>query len=111
MLDRTAPVSALPHILKTITIEPLRINIVYDAVSSAETQHRIRPLLASDGSIVVVSSPAISDDQRASAPGKYVAFVAGNPCMPDRRSLGADLYAQITALFSSGDLKVCVNRV
>ncbi|KAG6901433.1 hypothetical protein C0995_012063 [Termitomyces sp. Mi166 len=58
VLDRTAPLSSLASAVKGITSAP--IEIVYDAISSADTQKTGYNILAPNGSMVVVLNPEVN---------------------------------------------------
>lgn len=102
VLDRNLDASSLLATIKDITKEPFRL--VYDAISSEETQNIGYSLLSSGGTIVVVIKPVITEDKRSS--DKRIAWVAANPFLPDRRDMAAEMYKQLTGVFERGELKV-----
>lgn len=102
ILDRDAPLSSLAASVKDITREPIRI--IYDAVSSSETQNAGYDLLAPEGTIVIVTGNAVEESRRTS--NKRIADIYGSPFVPDRREVAVDLYKHIPELFASGELKV-----
>ncbi|KAJ3538747.1 hypothetical protein NM688_g6475 [Phlebia brevispora] len=102
VIDRNVPTSSLPDIVKGITKEP--IPIVYDTVSSEETQNAGYDILASDGTLLLVFQRVQVAEDKLSA-GKLISSVSGSPWLPDRRRLSAELYENVTAMFESGELK------
>ncbi|EKM58625.1 uncharacterized protein PHACADRAFT_193755, partial [Phanerochaete carnosa HHB-10118-sp] len=61
VIDRTAPLSALPAAVKAITSKPVKI--AYDAVSESETQNAAYDVLAPGGKLVIVLDRAVDKDK------------------------------------------------
>ncbi|KAG5719568.1 Zinc-type alcohol dehydrogenase-like protein C2E1P3.01, partial [Termitomyces sp. T112] len=89
VLDRTAPLSSLGSAVKEITSAP--IEIVYDAVSTADTQNTGYNILASNGSMVVVLNPEVNK-----IPGKKVYHVFAMPNLPHTSEISANMYSKLT---------------
>lgn len=106
VLDRNLSVSSLRAAVKEITTKPFPL--VYDAVSSDETQNAGYDLLASGGTLVAVLQTAVTEDKLT--PDKRVTCISGNPFPADRRPLSVEMYKQLPAMFERGDLKVCSSR-
>lgn len=102
IIDRNTPLSDLSRSITDITTEPIRL--IYAAVSPPDIQQAAYDLLAEDGTLIVVLNITIEDTKRVA--NKYIADIFGNPFLPDRRELSAELYKRLPALFDSGDLKV-----
>ncbi|EPQ52564.1 GroES-like protein [Gloeophyllum trabeum ATCC 11539] len=103
VLDRNAPLTALES-----SVAPLltsQLEVVYDAVSFADTQQAGYDLLAPSGTIVLVLDSQIKDKSL----GKKQVHVMGNVHVPAARKTGVSLYSKLTSLLESGELKP--NRV
>lgn len=101
VIDRKLPPSSIIASAKEITNHPIRI--IYDAISDEDTQNTGYDLLPADGTIVLVRHIMIPEAKQT--PGKRIADIFANPILPDRRQISADLYANVTSLFASGELK------
>ena len=91
--------------MKEITSEPIRI--VFDAVSTPETEDAGYDLLGPGGAIVILRFMSIPENKQT--PDKLIADISADPFKADRRQLAADLYKQIPALIASGDITVCMH--
>jgi len=96
------PYSKLPKAVEHITREP--ISVVYDAVSTAESQPAGWRVLAPNGSMVVtlgatVGKPGqrVEDDSN-----KLVVWCYGNANEPANHALGTKLYAELPGLLRDG---------
>lgn len=103
VIDRNVSWEDLPAAVKEITKEPLRI--IYDALSNEESENAAYDMLASDGTVVIVRGVFIPESKRT--PGKQTADINSDPYCPGRKEIATELYNHTTALFASGDLKVC----
>ncbi|TFK53686.1 GroES-like protein [Heliocybe sulcata] len=104
VIDRNIPLPELKSQLASLTISPLEV--VYDAVSFAETQQAGYDALAPGGTLVVVA-----DDQTKKDPSarKTVVYAVGNVHLPEQRATGVSLYSKLTRLIQEGEIKP--NRV
>lgn len=80
------------------------LQVVYDAVSSADTQQVGWDVLATDGTIVVVLPPTI--DKKDEAGEKHVVHVVNNVQLPQNREIGTKLYGKLTQWLEEGSIIV-----
>ncbi|KAA1476198.1 GroES-like protein [Dentipellis sp. KUC8613] len=101
----TTPYASLPAAVKDITSAP--VPIVYDAISSEDSQKAAWALLAPRGSLVVTLQPsaAVGKPGEEAEEGRRVAHVFGNVNAPVNTAFGDVLYAALTGLLESGGLK------
>ena len=100
VIDRNA---SLLDEVKKITDQP--ITIVYDAVSSAETQQAGLDLLVPRGTIVVITPPTIKSDE------KEILRIMGQLSTPAYVELFQTLYGQkLAGLLERGLIKVSCQR-
>ena len=100
VIDRNA--SLLDEVRK---ITDQAITIVYDAISSAETQQAGLDLLAPSGTIVVITPPTIKSDE------KEILRIMGQLSTPAYVELFQTLYGQkLAGLLEKGLIKVSVQR-
>ncbi|KAI0366165.1 GroES-like protein [Pilatotrama ljubarskyi] len=109
VLDRYLSASALREEVLKITDEP--VSAVYDAISLPETQNAAFDLLAPGGKLLVVLGDAVNDDKKKNANGRTVVPVAGTIQIPQNAEFGKALYASLTGLLESGDIKPLVVEV
>ena len=102
ILDRSTPLTK--SIINAITSKP--ITVVYDAISSAETQESGVGILAPKGKLAVVLSPVESAVKMAEKEGKDIVRVHGFKVAPPNVQLVREFWAHATGLLESGDLKV-----
>ena len=100
------PYSELPAAVKEITSSP--ISVVYDAVSTPDAQKAVWQILAPKGKVAIVLPPAVGKPGEAGEDGKEVAWVFGSANVSKNYEFGKKMFAGITKLFESGDLKVGV---
>ncbi|RXW19602.1 hypothetical protein EST38_g6248 [Candolleomyces aberdarensis] len=105
VLDRHAPLSK--ESIQTITNKP--IELVYDAISTEETQQAGFNLLASGGQIATVVKPLSFIEERGRKEGKSVAWVSAKKEIPQNAHFLPVLWPHVTGLLEGGDLKP--NRV
>ena len=106
IIDRSVPLSELQQAVKGITSKP--VTTAYDAISLVDTQNAAYDVLAPGGKLLVVLDEAIEKSKVTT--DKTVAHVFGNAQPEDQRELGKSLYAKLTALLASGDIKVLCTR-
>ncbi|OSX61003.1 hypothetical protein POSPLADRAFT_1034548 [Postia placenta MAD-698-R-SB12] len=105
VLDRALSGDALRAAVKQITSAP--IEVVFDAVSGADTQNVGYELLAPDGTMVIVLANAVPEAKQTK--DRKIQSVFANVNVPQNRALGRSLYAQLTGLLETGAIKP--NRV
>ncbi|KAK7679610.1 hypothetical protein QCA50_017321 [Cerrena zonata] len=79
------------------------VPIVYDSVSTDETQNIAYDLLTSDGTLLITLPPAI--DQTKIAPNKKVYIASGFLGVPFYTAIDTELLDVLPGLLDSGDLK------
>ncbi len=82
------------------------IDLVYDAVSTKETQAQALDIVAPGGQVVSVLGVLVD---QADYPDKHITTIAANVHFPNVRVLGVSLYSKVTGLLASGALKVRIN--
>jgi len=82
------------------------IDVVYDAVSTKETQAQALEIVAPGGQVISVSGVQVD---QADYPDKHITTILGNVHVPNVRALGVSLYSKVSELLASGALKT--NRV
>ncbi len=81
------------------------IDIVYDAVSSKETQTQALDIVAPGGQVVTVLGVLVD---QANYADKHITTVHANVHGSNVRALAVSLYSKVTELLASGALKVRV---
>ena len=101
------PYAAVPAAVQKI-VGDTPISYVYDAVSNAETQAAGWDVLSPDGALVVVlpPSPTVGKPGQEDDRGRRTVWVASVLSDPYNGDFGSGLYAVLTSLLESGDLKV-----
>ncbi|KAF8072287.1 chaperonin 10-like protein [Lyophyllum atratum] len=89
VLDRHLPLSSLGGAVKGITNLP--VEIVYDAVATADTQKAAYQILAPKGSFVVVLNPEVTQGN-----GKQIHHVFAMPNLPHTSEISANMYSKLT---------------
>lgn len=102
VIDRDAPLSELSDTIKAITGKPIKV--AYDTISYPETQNAAYDVLAPGGKLVHVLFNALNKDRLT--PDKETVHVYGNVYPPEQREVGRILYANLTSLLETGDIKV-----
>ncbi|KAG6852873.1 hypothetical protein C0991_008453 [Blastosporella zonata] len=97
VIDRNIPLSSLHGAVKGITNVP--VEIVYDAVSTADTQKTGYEILAPNGSMVVVLNPEVTK-----VAGKEVYHVFAMPNLPHTSEISANMYSKLTEWLEDGVL-------
>jgi hypothetical protein len=103
VLDRDMDFVSLPLEIAKITSGP--IEIVFDAVSSAETQKIAYSLLAPDGILMLVLPFSLGDEHKDE---KKVICVNGSPFAPANKEVSTGLYANLTSYLEQGLIKVYI---
>ncbi|KAG6856274.1 hypothetical protein H0H87_005959 [Tephrocybe sp. NHM501043] len=100
VLDRNiSPEDLTTRITEIATSSP--IDLVYDAVSSLETQNMGYGLLTEKGQLIVTLEPAVRKEEE----GKIIIRVIGVFTLPFSRELGIQLYGTLTDLLNQGLIK------
>ncbi|KAH9894859.1 GroES-like protein [Cubamyces lactineus] len=108
VLDRSLPPAEIKNeILKITKGKP--IDLVYDAISLADTEPLAYDVLAPGGVLVIVLPDVIPAEFKKEGDNKKVVLAMGNVHMPQNRKVGADLYAHLTEWLRTG--KVVPNRI
>ena len=90
--------------MKKITSLP--ISTIYDAVATPDAQKALWEILAPNGKIAVVLPPAVGKPGQVSEDGKEIAWVFGSANAGSNYEFGKSMFAGITKLLESGELKV-----
>ncbi|THH16074.1 hypothetical protein EUX98_g9361 [Antrodiella citrinella] len=96
-LDRNAPLTAAS--LAAVTSKP--VTIIFDAISSSETQSTAYGLLGEGGVLAIVLSPAVPEKDRVD--GKRIVDPRGSA--PQQGAFGEELYKHLGAYLEKGELK------
>ncbi|KAH7929908.1 GroES-like protein [Leucogyrophana mollusca] len=99
VIDRNLPFSALSDEISRVTTAP--IQLVYDAVSLADTQQAGYDILAPGGYIVLVLGSTIKTTE---GDNKKILGVFGSFHAPDNVALGEVVAPQLTKLLADGDI-------
>ncbi|KAG6833036.1 hypothetical protein H0H87_012047 [Tephrocybe sp. NHM501043] len=103
VFDRNLSSAALREEITKITSSP--VEVVYDAVSLADTQATGYNLLADGGRLILVLPSQVTDPVE----GKSIYSVFGVWTLPHSKDLGELFYRSLTGLLETGDIKP--NRV
>ena len=98
------PYSNLGHAIAEITTEPIKV--VYDAVSTPESQPAAIHLLAEGGAMVVTGPSQVGTVNTRSSEGKLVVMAAGNANEEIKRDFTTGMYKALPALLRDGRIKV-----
>ncbi|TFY82415.1 hypothetical protein EWM64_g1603 [Hericium alpestre] len=99
----TTPYAELPAAVAKITSTP--VPVIYDAISSPESQQASWKILAPKGSLVVTLQPAVGKPGEEAEDGKRLVQVFGSSNHPENREIGNDIYAHLTGLLETGAVK------
>ncbi|THH20823.1 hypothetical protein EUX98_g8508 [Antrodiella citrinella] len=97
IINRNAPLADLADSINVITLKP--ITVIFDAVSSPETQIASYKVLADDGSLVIVHYMSVPEAELV----KELKFMIG--IAPNFKEFGKILYEHLGDLVENGDLK------
>lgn len=104
VIDRYLPLPALKQAVMKITGS--RIHMMYDCISTAETQEAAWSLLAPGGKLVVTQPSLISKDSYDS---RQVVPVDGSPQSDENWETGKRLWAHLERWVEEGHIRVCIN--
>jgi threonine dehydrogenase-like Zn-dependent dehydrogenase len=93
----------IPAVVREITKGP--VGIVYDAISSQETQRASLDVLAPNGSLIVTHPPS-ADAQKDN---RYITFVFASIRDSKNTEFGRVMYAKLTRLLADGSIKVILS--
>ncbi|KAA1477140.1 GroES-like protein [Dentipellis sp. KUC8613] len=99
----TTPYSALSTAVAGITTQP--VPVIYDAISSEDSQKASWALLAPHGKLVVTLQPVVGKPGEEAEDGKRLVHVFGNVNDPDNVQFGNELFSALTGLLESGAIK------
>ena len=102
VVDRKLSTEQLREEFSKITKEPL--DVIYDAISSPETESTAYELLAPGGKLALVAPPGIPAEK--AIPGKHFFAVFGSSMFPEEnRAASIRLYQKLTAWLEEGLIK------
>lgn len=105
VLDRTLPSAAIEsEVSKLVGGKP--IELVYDAISHADTQPLAYDILAPGGHLILVLPDLVLAEKKKEGDNKTIVSVAGSVQMPENRALGVALYSRLTEWLETGKLVV-----
>ncbi|OCH89713.1 GroES-like protein [Obba rivulosa] len=104
VLDRNLSSDALLAEVSRITAGA-PVEVIYDVAALSRTQTVALDILALGGTLVMPMPEPTDVAKRPEALGKRVVGVIGSVNNPDRRKTGRSLYAKISALLESGEIK------
>src|ERR1700730_8487164 len=100
---RTTPYPAVPAVVKDIANGP--IEIIYDAISTPESQIADWEILGPNGSLVLTLPPA-ADIPIERKDGQWVVVVYGAVRGYGNEEFGRKMYAALPGLLADGSIKV-----
>jgi NADPH:quinone reductase-like Zn-dependent oxidoreductase len=100
------PYSSLGDAVTNITQKP--IDVVFDAVSTNDSQHAGWRILAPHGRMIVTLPAVVSnvDGPTGNENGKQIFFTHANINMPAKQEFGTNLYSALNQWLQSGTIKV-----
>ncbi|KAI1797058.1 GroES-like protein [Ganoderma leucocontextum] len=101
VLDRSLAPAALAAEVAKLTAGT-SVDVVYDAISHADTQTLGYELLAPGGALVTTLATDIPEDKLKAGGDKKVVNVFGSVHHPDNRDFGVELYSRLTELLRTG---------
>jgi NADPH:quinone reductase-like Zn-dependent oxidoreductase len=105
VIDRNLSLQALNKAVMKITGS--RIHIMYDSISTAETQEAAWSLLAPGGKLVVTQPSLIRRDMYDT---RQVVPVDGSPQSDENWETGKRLWAHLERWVEEGHIRVCINQ-
>jgi len=106
VIDRYLPLPALKQAIMKITGS--RIHIMYDSISTKETQEAAWSLLAPGGKLVLTQPSQISKDRNDS---RQVVLVDGSPQSDENWETGKRLWAHLERWVEEGHIRVSIESV
>jgi NADPH:quinone reductase-like Zn-dependent oxidoreductase len=100
---RTTPYTAVPAVVKDIANGP--IEIIYDAISTPESQIADWEILGPNGSLVLTLPPA-AEIPIEPKDGQWVVLVYGGVRGHGNEEFGRKMYAALPGLLTDGSIKV-----
>lgn len=105
VLERTLTSSSIEaEVSKLVGGKP--VELVYDAISHADTQQLAYGILAPGGHLIIVLPDLVPAEKKNAGDNKTVVSVAGSVQMPENRALGVALYSRLTEWLETGKLVV-----
>jgi NADPH:quinone reductase-like Zn-dependent oxidoreductase len=101
---RDVPYSDLPAAVRKITSEP--VSYIYDAISTPDSQKACWEILAANGRLTVVLYPVVGKAWEVGEDGKGLAFVFGSANGSANFEFGKKMFAGLSRLLESGEIKV-----
>ncbi|CDO71821.1 hypothetical protein BN946_scf184939.g45 [Trametes cinnabarina] len=102
VLDRNLSATALREEVLKITGAP--VELVFDAISLAETQNAGFDLLAPGGKLIIVLFPAVDEDKTKSG-DRTIAGVSSFVNLPQNYAFAKTAFAELPGLVERGDIK------
>ena len=102
LIDRHQPLSVLPEAVRAITSVPVKL--VYDSISSPETQAVGYAALASGGTLLTTGPPAVPAESLKA--DRKIVEVFGSLYLPSNRVMGKELFARLEGFLRSGAFTV-----
>ncbi|TFK79446.1 GroES-like protein, partial [Polyporus arcularius HHB13444] len=99
VLDRNLSADALHAEVTKLTGGP--VSVVYDAISTPETQNAAYGLLAAGGKLLVLLPEAVTETSE----GRILSQVQGTVQLPHNAELGKALFRALPGLLESGEIK------
>jgi len=96
---RTVPYSSLPAVVKEITKGP--VGIIYDAISTPESQRADWEILEPNGSLVLTLPPAVNEPKGS----RWVVLTYGAVRDHGHSEFGREMYAALPGLIADGSIK------
>jgi NADPH:quinone reductase-like Zn-dependent oxidoreductase len=100
---RTTPYDSIPAVVKEITKGP--VQVIFDAISTQESQRADLEILGPNGSLVLTLPPAI-DIPAESKNNRWVVLVYGGAREHGNSEFGRAMYAALPGLLADGLIKV-----
>ncbi|KAG2361287.1 chaperonin 10-like protein [Suillus spraguei] len=98
--DRNLSGKQLKAAISEVTDGPIRL--IYDAISSPETQSVAWELLANNGTLVSTSFPAVKEDEGR---GRKIIMTSGISHLPENQELCRSSWAMVETWLSEGTIK------
>ncbi|KAG2074190.1 GroES-like protein [Suillus decipiens] len=98
--DRNLSGEQLKTTISKVTDSPIRL--IYDAISSPETQSVAWALLANDGTLVLTLPPSVKEDEGR---GRKVLQTVGSPHLPQNEELCRSSWAMVETWLAEGTIK------
>jgi NADPH:quinone reductase-like Zn-dependent oxidoreductase len=101
---RTSPYASIPTVVKKITKGP--VDIIFDAISTQESQKADLEILDPDGSLVLTLPPAI-DKSTEPEDNLWVVQTMGSVRDYGHSEFGTAMYMALPGLLADGSIRVC----